>query len=68
MTVYQNDPGKVLVFVHRKRGEAAEALCRGAWATEAKGRELVGKFNAYDEIYQEMTKSSSPDGDQGKDL
>jgi hypothetical protein len=68
MPHYQNDLTKIAAYVQKARANAAEALCKGAWSGEPKARELVGKFQAYDDIFQEMNKASGSDDSTEKDL
>lgn len=68
MTAFPDGWSKLARIVCEKRDAAQISLAKGAWPTEAKARELVGRFNALDEIFQEMAGTSDADGAGGKDL
>lgn len=59
MPQYQDEWSRFHAFVNRHRAAASEQLSKGGWIGEAKARELVGRFNAFDEMLQEMQKSSN---------
>lgn len=68
MPPYQDEWSRLAAFATRQRNITLEQLAKGGWAGEAKARELVGRFNAFDEMIQEMAKASGADGEIGRDL